>query len=512
MVTTHVQRWVVGGALWPEALVPASLVPIARPILVKLQGDRFIERLNTLLAGDDAGRTATLKELQVRDDPASPPRLFQPAHGHYTVVMASLVCTLPGLPEHAVGPRDSVAFVVRRLGERGEYAWIPKLSPLGTPDGGTWHPIALAELARVQQCQGVDEELLPLFPVMWSDAGRMRRSWSGVVPVSARERYEGGAVALDVLPASGAPQFWQDTLEARCFAVIAGLQLAHAQNAALPASQRRDLSATEESATRFALLDLAELLTDRLGHGWIDASGAAASVSQVLNDTKIPHSDSGATSMRDAAAAALDHRAALIVSETWTGAPRCNFALLPELSAFRATLLARLALLVPGEAATPAEAVPNIPAGGGTYVIRCVYRRPPCGVRTSELLSEPTVPFRMAGFLDLDAPHRPTRISLPNDLSFANLRELKKSVGIVMSAAMRQKTEAAATKDIVDGKLRSVPASGLGWITLWSIPIITICAIVLMMIIAGLLNLVFWWLPFLRINIPITTNEEAGPQ
>ena len=112
----------------------------------------------------------------------------------------------------------------------------------------------------------------------------------------------------------------------------------------------------------------------------------------------------------------------------------------------------------------------------------------------------------MAAFLDLDAPPRDTRISLPTDTSIAGLRKLKKSVGIVMSKTMRAKTEAAAVKETLDGDEVSVPNLQIGWITVWSIPILTICATILLMIIAALLNLVFWWLPFLRITIPVATH------
>ena len=37
----------------------------------------------------------------------------------------------------------------------------------------------------------------------------------------------------------------------------------------------------------------------------------------------------------------------------------------------------------------------------------------------------------------------------------------------------------------------------------FSIPIITICALIVLMIFVSLLNIVFWWLPFFRICLPI---------
>jgi hypothetical protein len=47
-----------------------------------------------------------------------------------------------------------------------------------------------------------------------------------------------------------------------------------------------------------------------------------------------------------------------------------------------------------------------------------------------------------------------------------------------------------------------VPFS-LGHICSLSIPIITICAFILLFVIAIVLNLLFWWLPFLKICFPL---------
>jgi hypothetical protein len=40
-----------------------------------------------------------------------------------------------------------------------------------------------------------------------------------------------------------------------------------------------------------------------------------------------------------------------------------------------------------------------------------------------------------------------------------------------------------------------------------SIPIITICALILLMIIVQLLNIIFWWLPFFRICLPVGPRQ-----
>jgi hypothetical protein len=62
----------------------------------------------------------------------------------------------------------------------------------------------------------------------------------------------------------------------------------------------------------------------------------------------------------------------------------------------------------------------------------------------------------------------------------------------------------------MDGELESSPSFELGFICSLSIPIITLCAFILLMIFVQLLNIVFWWLPFFKICFPIPTLKAKG--
>ena len=42
-----------------------------------------------------------------------------------------------------------------------------------------------------------------------------------------------------------------------------------------------------------------------------------------------------------------------------------------------------------------------------------------------------------------------------------------------------------------------------------SIPIITLCAFILLFIIVQLLNIVFWWIAFFKICLPIPVKSES---
>jgi hypothetical protein len=58
-------------------------------------------------------------------------------------------------------------------------------------------------------------------------------------------------------------------------------------------------------------------------------------------------------------------------------------------------------------------------------------------------------------------------------------------------------------KRVMEGELASGESFDIGLLCSFSIPIITICALIVLMIFVGLLNIVFWWMPFLRICLPI---------
>ena len=63
--------------------------------------------------------------------------------------------------------------------------------------------------------------------------------------------------------------------------------------------------------------------------------------------------------------------------------------------------------------------------------------------------------------------------------------------------------------ELQNGDLDS-PGLDIGMICSFSIPIITICAFILLMIIVQLLNIIFWWLPFFKICLPVPTLKAKS--
>ena len=169
-----------------------------------------------------------------------------------------------------------------------------------------------------------------------------------------------------------------------------------------------------------------------------------------------------------------------------------------------------------------AQPVMNI-NGPAWFVIRCLFERPNCGPLQPMVVSDATEPFQMAGFFDPDAPARPIRIALPIDTSPAGLRKFDKNTAFMISDVLCGQIDRAKSLGLGD-LVRSVlpwplhkdldvpdtghcntdpPEMSLGMICSLSIPIITICALILLMIIVSLLDIIFKWIPYFIMCFPL---------
>jgi hypothetical protein len=170
---------------------------------------------------------------------------------------------------------------------------------------------------------------------------------------------------------------------------------------------------------------------------------------------------------------------------------------------------------VPLAAQTPAK-VDEV----GWFVIRCVFERPNCMPSPEPLLSESSEPFQIAGFFDPDAPARPIRIPLPMDTSPAGLRKFDKNTAFMVSDMLCGQVKRARGLGLGDLVRSVLPfplhkdldvsnqpcqdnGSSFGMICSLSIPIITICAFLLLMIIVNLLDIIFRWMPFFVMCFPV---------
>ncbi len=158
----------------------------------------------------------------------------------------------------------------------------------------------------------------------------------------------------------------------------------------------------------------------------------------------------------------------------------------------------------------------------GIFVIRMVHLNADCGPLHPPTLSAASVRFRLASYFDPDAPVRPITITLPSDTSPAGLRKHGRGAAFVMSDMLCGQVQRAKGLGFIDLVLQVLPwpfhkdikvgdgggckgGSGLeiGMICSLSIPIITLCALILLIIIVTLLDFIFRWLPWFIACFPV---------
>lgn len=195
----------------------------------------------------------------------------------------------------------------------------------------------------------------------------------------------------------------------------------------------------------------------------------------------------------------------------------------------RLTALMGQALDATGDAAAPPlpfalqvkNALGAAANDAGWFVIRFVQQRRDCGPLHAPAVSAPTQRFQLASFFDADAPARAVRITLPTDTSPAGLRKFHKNTAFVVSDMLCGQIQRAKGLGLVDlvrsvlpwplhkdldvgaGSCQTAGGINIGMICSLSIPIITICALILLIIIVSLLDFIFRWLPYFVICFPV---------
>lgn len=136
------------------------------------------------------------------------------------------------------------------------------------------------------------------------------------------------------------------------------------------------------------------------------------------------------------------------------------------------------------------------------YVVRAFIRLRPerTGCAPTLLWSPYSEEFTIAPWYE-SAGQPPTMVELPDLFDRDVLKALKPNVAFSVPPKLATLIS-RDPKKLRDGEGDEGDGLGLGWICSFSIPIITICAFIVLSIFLSLFNLIFWWLPFLKICIP----------
>ena len=476
-----------------------------------------------------------------------PLKLYQAAHQRFYLVIACLVCQVPGLPDRMLdtSQAERATFVIRRLLPRDNTIPANQLPPptlepgiydeyafVTIPGGNAWQKVTNSAVPSAD-IPVAGEEQIPLFGVYFNDLDvRRRRLLGGLIPVGKREKYLGTGQLSTAESGTPIPPDIRKTLLLLQVLEPWSNLIALEQAGTFQPAPNISVAGQIKLASWYILLDFAEYLAKYLPDVWqvvegkqpeSSLTGAEIPLFNTLKNTS--YTDVGGNSI--SLSAVLARIEALrtqleTVSDPYTEGstawPSFNFPLTdPSLAALVQVPTGGTGLQQLIEAALPGQppnlTLPTPPlaqdgqntGGPGWFIIRCVFERPNCGPLKAPVVSNATVPFQLASYFDPDAPARPVRISLPVDTSIAGLRKFTKSVTFLISDKLQQQMNCISdVKKVLDGSLScNEPVPDAGQICTFSIPIITICALIVLLIFVILLNIVFFWLPFLKICFPL---------
>lgn len=643
----HPVQWRTASPLWDVLQSPANNPVFAQPALLRFTTDTFMDDFLTVATASPTRlwewqvqketwrkpapipllrlapgqsptpppATARLpEEPTLRDEPL---KLYQSVHQRYYLVVASLVCRIPGLPDKTLksAQGETVSFVLRRLmqdrtGLR-EHTFV----------NGFWQPLAPGQ----EETLTVGEQTFPMFPATYTHAsqGYVRRMFSGLVPVSNREAFVNtgrqsaaptptaletaaerrdrllSVLNIDVIaPWQNINQSLNHELEALPKAEGSLGTLLSSLNDEQKQAFLDNLRLAEDKLQTFSwyvLLDLAYYLKEYLPAIWNRISTNPDAVVPIgtpgkslldtlrtttfkaenttdqnfktaLNDgerfnvvqrklrgipTTVLQGTTGRVSLARALQAVYNARVHLEnatdpydpAQPTQPPWPTVRFLLcgdsiqnlvnLPTTLNTPPILFSHIQSALVDLPPNADQRLPLVPATqslvdsleesdyrNDQFLIRCVYQRPNCLPTVHPtVVSQPTQPFQMASYFDPDAPARPIRIAMPIDTSPGGLRKFAKNTMFVLSDSLACQVEKARDLTFGDLVLSVLPwpfhkdfnanaggCSGslnFGKICTLSIPIITICALILLIIIVSLLDLIFKWVPFLIFCLPL---------
>ncbi|MCP3963670.1 MAG: hypothetical protein GY719_38025 [bacterium] len=468
------------------------------PTLLERTDQEFLPAILEQLASLE-GRRALAGPVARRSAGAPPLQLFQPVHRTFYVVLLEAACNRLGQPR--LDPRrvDSAGLVIRRLKETArrpgdplDEGWMASGNalrgwrPFATPGDGNLdpdadrRPPALAaghpEIDRRLALLGAGgetyaESFSPLFvapPEVCRAAGRTYLY--GLVPLASSERCETPAAP----PAPGDEQVRE----------------------LLPELLKSGMSEGNAADLRAGLVVALEQL-----HEHFDAFDGPESrgLLEVLNRIELPYKDGGPRPAGEVLARAAE--VSLFGSgdlpddqlpESWPAPDPGVERLVIERA--RTALASRFASLTAAEG--------RFDPVGREYRLRAFVRvKRDDGCPPDLVWSAPSDRFTIAPWYETSSVP-PVQVALPDAENRGLLRALKPNVAFVLPESLLSLVEGSSLQGLLEREARRGGGARPGAICGFNIPIITLCAFIVLFLFLKLLNFVFRWLPLVKTCIP----------
>ena len=122
----------------------------------------------------------------------------------------------------------------------------------------------------------------------------------------------------------------------------------------------------------------------------------------------------------------------------------------------------------------------------------------------------PSRPFSVAPWHAQGCARPPVEIGLPDPFDRNALKAMKPNVSFRVPEKLFNFLQSDLSKLLDGDKPASAAGPAIDWICSFNIPIITLCAFIVLNLFLGLLNIVFQWLLFIKICIPVpkAVSEE----
>lgn len=494
-----------------------------QPVILQRSDADFINAtLDDLRTGASRAQLGTLL-AQARDNQGSL-KLFQPIQRQFHVALIESWCDTPGNPRIAPQRVDAAGMVLRRIGADGApEGWMKSRgrvrgwTPVARVGGGDADPASaqrlqlgltgvadidrqLTALATANDDSLLSEGVITMYiapPDVCADAGKTL--FYGIVPTVSSEISEAAPVfepaGVDFGPQSA--DFQNHLVQA-----LRGQQMdlpSPGGSASADWLAQADQAGADPTVARFVLL-LRQLASE---FNAFDGGADVARLQQALHAIALPLVLQDGQTVADTVPADvfLAQAADVVLGiDPSVTAPEMP-ATWPALSSTDAAALASAlhdAMQARFVSVTGKQGRFDEPSA--RYQLRAFVRLKADGACPPRVVwTDYSEPFTIAAWYE-GAGAPPVQILLPDPSDRNLLKALKPNVSFVVPPSL-QSLLAGSAKDQLAGTL-SNSSLGLTWICSFNIPIITICAFLVLNIFLSLFNIVFGWLFFMKICLP----------
>jgi hypothetical protein len=506
------------------------------PVLLKMNQEDFPARFLSDLAAAPAMSAQLSTTQSVSGTVGSPALLYQPVQRIVHVAMMQLVCDTVGQPRLDPLRIAKAGIVIRRLrrndpnapyqawmkSSTGKYQWRVPDDPCADPDPPlrpqlqSGQPYLDAQLAASSLANAWSEVYTPAFvaPPATNDALN-RTVVYGLIPTASSD-------VSDVAPA--APVYDPTDLAASLPILLknnpGGTPSAPASGQTVDYRWLSDAyaSASPRNAPDFSIFAAALLMLYRQ-FGAFDGTPAGNAILQMLSgkNVTITQTDSSGASVPTQTSMASFYSEAkqvLIDYDPSSGGTPPTLVMPtawdPLSAQDQATLIAAMSTALKSNSLQVQPPEGRYQDSTRLYQLYVFFRikghTPDCPPQL--YWTKPSDPFRIAAWYD-SSQRTSAPIPLPDPSLRSFLAGAKPNVSFMVPKGLMNAMQASNLSNLSDGS--ATPGGlNLNWICGFNIPLITICAFFVLNIFLILLNLVFFWLPFIKICIPFPLTMPAS--